>query len=322
MSDAVESVAPPDEIQVRPGKAKDTRVRTRTRQAYKAMVGRLGVAAAWLVRGLPVGAAVAAGRGAGLLAYFLSPSDRRIAHESLAIAFPEKSAAERRRIARESFARLGASGMEWAVWPQGTRGIERDVTIVGKENLDSALARGKGVLWITGHVGNWELMGASISAAGFRCAVIATTVRYPALNAWSIARRGEYGVETIERESGTAGRELLRKLRSNWNLGILLDHDTKVPSVQVDFFGRKAWTAVGVAELAVKLGCSAVPSFITRTANGHVVHVGPPIHPPENVPKADQLRAARDLTQQYTRWIEAHVRNHPEDWAWMHRRWK
>ena len=309
------------EIVVRPGRAKDTRVRSLRRRAYKALVGLLGVAAGWLLRGLPVAAAVAVGRAAGSLTWLFSRGNRALALETLAIAFPEKSAGERAAIAKESFARLGAVALEWAAWPAGDHLLDRVVRVEGRENADEALARGKGVLWITGHIGNWELMAARISSAGYRCSVVATTVRYAAINRFSIALRGSHGVGTIERESASAGRELLRLLRGNGNLGILLDHDSHVPSMQVDFFGRPAWTAIGAAELAVKLGCAAVPSFIVREGDGHVVKIGAAIFPPK-VAKADQPQAIRDLTQAYTRVIEDHVRAHPEDWAWMHRRWR
>lgn len=323
MSHAAASATPAEEIRVRPGKPKDIRRRPWTRRAYKAIVGALGVAVAAIARGLPLGAATALGRFAGRLAFRLSTPNRDLALENLAFVFPQKSERERRRLAEESFARLGAAGVVWAAFPHSEHVLDRFVSIEGRENLDAALAHGKGVLWITGHVGCWELMGARMQKAGYDCAVIATTVRYAAINRWTIEARNAWGVTTIERETAASGREILRHLRANGNLGILLDHDTKVPSVQVDFFGQPAWTAVGAAELAVKLGCAAVPAFIvSRAGGGYTVRIGAPILPPPRVPKPDQPRAIRDLTQVYTRAIEDQIRAFPEEWAWMHRRWK
>jgi Kdo2-lipid IVA lauroyltransferase/acyltransferase len=90
----------------------------------------------------------------------------------------------------------------------------------------------------------------------------------------------------------------------------------------VTFFGKPAWTALGAAELALKLGCAAVPAFIVpQEGGGHLVKIGPPILPPTGVPKAAQLAAVRDLTQLYTTAIEEQIRAYPYDWAWMHRRW-
>src|SRR5207248_11685923 len=158
---------------------------------------------------------------------------------------------------------------------------------------------------------------------GYPVSVIATQVRYAAVNRLTIDARAKRGIHTIERESASAGKDLLRRFRANELIGFLSDHDTKVPSVQVDFFGRPAWTAIGPAELSIKLGAPALSGFLVREDYGKWrVEVGPPIFPPTDVPKAEHLRVARDLTQQYTRRIEDHVRAHPEDWAWMHRRWR
>ena len=309
------------EIVVREHPPAAPRKRRWTRVAYKAVVGWLAVVLAACLRVLGPAIAIRLGRFFGIAGYHLRAADRRIAMESLAIAFPEKSEAERARIARESFARVGMCALEWIAITR-RRGYTQRVTLAGREHLDACRARGKGVMWVTGHVGNWELMAAKV-ADDYPCAVIATTVRYPRVNRMSIEERARFGVGTVERESPNAGRELLKLFRKNAMLGILMDHDTRIPSVQVEFFGRPAWTAIGPAELSLRLQVPVVSGFMQRRADGtHYVEVATPIFPPEKVAKADQVRVARDLTQQYTKRIEDHVRAHPEDWAWMHRRWK
>lgn len=319
------STSPADEIAIRPGKPASKRIRPWHRRAYKWVVGNVAVLAIRLVRLLPFSTCVGLGRLGGEVAWFLRPGDRAVTLENLAGAFPEKPIAERRRIARESWARLGMSAMEWLAVAKIDSEIPARVTLVGGEHLDAARAAGHGVVWITGHVGPWELMAAAVARAGYPCSVIATTVRYPAVNRFTIAERGLRGLHTIEREAATSGRDLLKRLRGNEMIGILADHDTKVPSVLVDFFGAPAWTPVGPAELCLKLRAAMVSGFIERTGPGRWrVEISAPIPVPvlAKGDKAGEARAACDLTQAFTRAVEDHVRAHPEDWAWMHRRWK
>ena len=314
---------PNDAIVVRPGKPSHRGKRPWTRRAYKWIVGWTGLVIARAMQLLPFGLAMRLGRALGLVGWRVS-SARTLSRETLAIAFPEKSAAERDAIARESFARIGVSAMEWLQSRRVENELDRRVTVVGREHIDAALARGKGVVWITAHIASWELLAIAVHRLGpYPMSVIAAPVRYPRLNRLTIEEREQRGIHTIEREAPSAGKDLLRRFRANELIGFLNDHDTTVPSVQVDFFGRPAWTAVGPAELSIKLGAPALSGFMVREAYGKWrVEVGPPIFPPEGVAKSDQLRVARDLTQLYTRRIEDHVRAHPEDWAWMHRRWR
>lgn len=318
---AVPSAA--DGIPVRPAKTVTPRPRRWTRVAYKAVLGWLAVVALAFIRLLGPRLAMRLGRLAGSLSWHFRAADREVALANLALAFPEKSAEERERIARESFARIGTCALEWMACARDDRWIA-DTRLENREHVDAALAKKAGVIWVNAHVGNWELSAAAAAKAGIACGVIATTVRYPRVNRLSIAERARNGVLTIERDTPSSGRELLKFFRrKDAVLGILLDHDNNTPSVQVDFFGRPAWTAMGVAELSVRLGIPVVSGFFVRDPDGRRrVPVAPPIFPPEDVPKADQLRVIRDLTQQYTKRIEDHIRAHPEDWAWMHKRWK
>lgn len=310
-------------ITVRQPPPVSTRERPWSRRTYKAVVGWLGVAAAAFVRMLGPGISRAVGRAGGRLAWLVRGADRRLALENLAIAFPGKSEDERRRIARASFSRVGECAMEWFAVSRRPD-YARRVLLEGREHLDAARAKGKGVVWVTGHVGNWELMAAATALAGYPCAVIATVVRYERVNQLTIDERGRLGIATIQRETPSSGRDLLKTLRRNDVIGILMDHDSKrIPCVQVPFFGRPAWTAIGVAELSLRFGAPAVSGFFRREPDGTMrVRIAPPIFPPEDVPKADQLRVARDLTAEYTKRIEEYVRAHPEDWAWMHKRWR
>ena len=310
-------------IVVREAKPADTRERPFSRRTYKAFVGWLAVTGIALIRMMGPALAMKLGRLGGIAGWHLRRADRRIALENLAIAFPEKSEAERRRIARESFARVGQCAMEWFAVSRNPDYAKR-VILEGREHVEAARAKRNGVVWINGHVGNWELTAVATQLAGYPCAVIATVVRYEKVNALTIGERARYGITTIQRETPSAGRDLLKAFRRNDMIGILMDHDSKrIPCVQVEFFGRPAWTAIGVAELCIRLGAPAVSGFFRRDADGTMrFRAAPPIFPPENVPKADQLRAARDLTQQFTKRIEEHVRRFPEDWAWMHRRWR
>lgn len=311
------------DIAVRPAKVVTPRPKRWRRQAYKAVLGWLSVFAVAVIRMLGPRIALRVGRIGGLIGWYVRAADRQVALENLALAFPGKSEDERRRIARESFARVGMCALEWAACARHDRWIAETV-LEGREHVDAALARKAGAIWVNAHVGNWELSAAATAKAGYPCGVIATTVRYPRVNKLSIDERARNGVATIERDTPSSGRDLLRFFRrKDATLGILMDHDNNTPSVQVDFFGRPAWTAMGVAELSIRFGAPVVSGFFVRDPDGRRhVPIAPPIFPPENVSKADQLQVVRDLTQRYTKRIEDHIRAHPEDWAWMHRRWK
>ena len=145
-------------------------------------------------------------------------------------------------------------------------------------------------------------------------AVVARALEESGLNELLVAFRRRFGTETLERGAPGAARRLLRVLRAGGALGMLIDQDTRVEGVWVPFFGRPAFTPVGAAKIALRQGAAVVPAFIERLADGtHLAR----IHPPLDLP-ADEVEATALMTQA----IEEQIRRVPEQWVWMHRRWR
>lgn len=236
----------------------------------------------------------------------------------LRIAYPELPSARRAAIARAAFANLGRSFVEIAQFRTIRRDLDRYVHAEGLEHLRAALAGGRGLLAITGHIGNWELLAAYCAHVGLPVNVIGRRLHSPILNRMLVAFRARAGVTTILRDSPSSSRAILATLRSNKILALLIDQDSRGARVFVPFFGRLAATPSGVATLALRTGAPVLALFIARRPEGgHVIRVQPPF------PPADPARDTPEtLTAAYTRAIEDHIRRHPAEWVWWHRRWR
>jgi KDO2-lipid IV(A) lauroyltransferase len=255
------------------------------------------------------------GRAVGATAWRLARRDRRRTLEHLAIAFPERDLAERSRLGRASFLHFGTMLGE-SLWlaSRDAAELRRRVELSGWDEVESARAARQPILILTGHCGNWELLAAALNARGLGMAVVARELDDPGLQGALLDLRARYGTRTIVRGSPGAARELLRTLRAGGALGMLIDQDTKVEGLWVDFFGRPAWTPSGAAEIALRFGAAVLPTFIERLADGsHRAAIGAALELP-----ADPLAA----TQRMSEAIEAQIRRVPEQWVWMHRRWR
>jgi KDO2-lipid IV(A) lauroyltransferase len=187
------------------------------------------------------------------------------------------------------------------------------VEVEGWERVEALRAAGRGVLIVTGHCGNWELLAAVINCRGLGMRVVARALDEPELQQLLAGLRRRFGSETIERGRPGAARELLRGLREG-ALGMLIDQDTRVEGVWVPFFGRPAYTPVGAAKVALRPEVAAVPAFIERREDGsHRARFLEPLELTQDVTEA---------TAAMTRVIEEQVRRRPEQWVWMHRRWR
>jgi KDO2-lipid IV(A) lauroyltransferase len=205
---------------------------------------------------------------------------------------------------------------------RGCDDVARYVEVEGWERVEALRAgraegaqggAGRGVLIVTGHCGNWELLAAAINCRGLGMRVVARALDEPELQDLLVAFRRRFGSESIERGRPGAARELLRALREG-ALGMLIDQDTRVDGVWVPFFGRPAYTPVGAAKVALRPGVAAVPTFIERRPDGtHLARFLPPLDLPPDETEA---------TAAMTRAIEAQIRRRPEQWVWMHRRWR
>jgi KDO2-lipid IV(A) lauroyltransferase len=273
-----------------------------------------------LLQPLPLGVARALGARLGALAYTLAGGERRKALKSLAVAFPEQSDAQRQALCRAAFRHLGAAALEVACTGALDEGLERLVAWPEEDRkvLEAALARGKGVVFVSGHVGNWELLARRVARSGFPCQSIAKETTDPRLTELVARFRARGGVRSIWRGQEGAARAMLRALRGGEILGILIDQDTRVQSVFVPFFGQLAATPRAAADLALRTGAAVVTGFCHREGPGYRLSM-------EEVPVPqgeDRDALAVQLTAALSERIEAAIRRTPEQWVWMHQRWK
>ncbi len=273
-----------------------------------------------LLQPLPLGVARALGARLGSVAYTLAGGERRKALKSLAVAFPEKSDEERQSLARAAFRHLGAAALEVACTGALDRGLERLVAWpqADRDVLEAALARGRGVVFVSGHVGNWELLARRVARSGYPSQSIAKETTDPRLTELVGRFRARGGVRSIWRGQEGAARAMLRALRGGEILGILIDQDTKVQSLFVPFFGQLAATPRAAADLALRTGAAVVTGFCHREGQGYRLSM-------EEVPVPrveDREAAALELTAALSARIEAAIRRTPEQWVWMHQRWK
>jgi len=295
--------------------------RKRAQALKNHLVYGLALLGVTLCRCLPHSWGIRLGGWLGGVAYLLLARERRLALEHLKIAFPgDEASAERKRIARACFQNLGRNGVEVVNLSRIRKDLDRRVTIVGREHLDAALSRGKGVVWITGHLGNWELMACAMASAGYPVNVVARQVYDGRLNRLLLRYREEASVRVILRDSPSAGRQILQTLKRGELLGMLIDQDTKVKGVMADFFGRKANTPSGAAALAVRRSVPVVAGFIHRISEvKHQIEILPAI---EVRSTGDPQQDLVVNTKRFNAIIEEQIRRHPEQWVWFHRRWR
>ena len=272
----------------------------------------LGLTFAWLPArpGLWVGARL------GDLAWTALPRRRAVALENLARAFPGRSATELARIGRASFRHLGMNFVESCVFffRPPARLLSR-VSVDGVPNVEAAHAMGRGILLLTAHFGNWELLAASHALTRFPLSVVVRPLDSPLYDGILERFRTRSGVELITKRRALT--DIVDALRRGRMVGILLDQNaSRREGVFVPFFGVPASTSKGMALIALRTGAPVLPVFIRRRPDGrHVVDAGAPVPVP---PDGDVVA----FTRAFNEAIEAAIRQAPEQWFWLHRRWK
>ena len=197
---------------------------------------------------------------------------------------------------------------------RGRGEIVSHLSVAGWEEVEAARASGRPLLFMTGHCGNWELIPTLLDDAGIHIAAVARPLDDPALQQIVVDLRAHFGTRTIARGTRGAARQLLEMLRSGGALAMLIDQDTKVDGVWVPFFGHPAFTPVGAAKIALRQGTDVIPTFVERLPDGsHLIRIHPPLDLPQD---------PKEATAMMTQAIEEQVRRHPEQWVWMHRRWR
>lgn len=268
---------------------------------------------------LPLARALAAG--IGRLLFRLIPRWRKIAARNLELAYPQAGGAERERILRGAFGNVGRVVLALARSPRLTSGNIGDwIGYEGFEHFARAKEAGKGVLFLTAHLGNWELSAVAHALHGNPMFVMVRSLDNPLLDRLVQARRGLHGNRVIEKRD--AAREVIRALRANEAVGILADQNAAGDDgVFVDFFGMEASATRGVAQLALRTGAAIIPGFAfwNQQAGRYVLKFYAPVEPAQG---PDRERNIRETTQRCQSAIERAIREHPEQWLWMHRRWK
>jgi len=253
----------------------------------------------------------------GRVGFFLARKERRKTLQTLHTAFGDSLGEKRiKGIAADSWANLGRNGLElfrWARWSH-EKIADQVVRVTGWENAERAVQKGKGVLCITAHLGNWELLAAYVGSRT-PIAVVAKPLYDPRLDKIVTDFRSKWGGPVIAR--GGALRGILQALKENRSIGMLMDQDTGSDGIFVPFFGRPTWAQTGAARIGQKSGAALVPFFLVRGADGRFeMHVEP------EIPVGPGSEGVAKATADYTAVIEQYVRAYPEQWVWMHERWR
>lgn len=291
------------------------------RGAWKNRAGALLLRAAAVIwRLLPARPALASGAALGRAAGLLDRRHFRLAVKNLRRALPEgydQRAA--RALVRANFAHYGRSLVEFVRLPQfAAAGSLLKIPFAVEQHIHDAVAAGKGYIILTAHLGNFELLGAVITARGHKFVTLARGADAPVLERLLQGVRAAVGMRMIDKDE--AGRNVLAALRRNEGVAILIDVNAGHKGIFVPLFGRPASTYATVAELAKRTDCAVLPVFIHREPDGtHAVDIEAPL---PWLPAADGVDEIAANTAQYNRVYEKYIARYPEQWFWAHHRWK
>ena len=271
------------------------------------------------VRVLPMSAVRVCGGALGRAVYVVDVFHRRIALTNLASAFPMRSAAERRAIARTMFAHFGRLLLELMKFGTLSESQMRELMDVeGGERVQQAYQQGRGVLYFTGHFGYWEMQAIAHPLHLRPVSVLARPLDNPYLHEMLERIRTCTGNGVIYRQG--AIRKVMRELAANRGVAFLIDqHLHSADAVYVDFFDRPAATTSALAALALRTGAPVIPVFALPLPGGRYRFIYERPVPP---PKEESPDAVREFTQRCTDVLEMYVRRDPALWLWMHRRWR
>jgi KDO2-lipid IV(A) lauroyltransferase len=257
---------------------------------------------------------------AGLLLLAM-PKLRKTAESNLRLAFPEWTDAQRRDVMRKMARNLGWMAAEFARFPKYTpKNIEQVVILDGHENFLAGQNRGKGVLYLTGHIGAWELSSFAHGLYGFPLHYMARPLDNERLDRMVNYYRGLSGNQPIFKNE--SARVMLRVLKEAGTIGILADQNTMPEEgVYVDFFGKPACTTTGIARVALHTDAAVVPGYAYWDENirKYRLRFEPPM---ELVRTGDTERDVLENTRRFTKVIEEIIRKYPDQWVWVHGRWK
>jgi Kdo2-lipid IVA lauroyltransferase/acyltransferase len=275
-----------------------------------------------LINLAPENFALWVGRQMGKAAYYLDWEHRNVAFQNLRTAFgQEKSEEERRSIAKSNFQHMGMMVIEFfRILRMDTEAFKRKVSVVGLEEALRLLEKKKGGLLLIGHFGNWELMGMMSKVIQTPILAIAKPIKQnEKLDRFILGIRDKAGLKIISPEN--AMEKVIHALSKNRVVAVLIDQRAKrTRGVWVDFFGKKAPTMAGLAVMAIRSGAPVVPAFMIR--NGFQKHRLVVKKPVELVLTGDMEKDVEINMQRFTRVLESMIREYPDQWIWIHRRWE
>ncbi len=257
------------------------------------------------------------------LAYHLDFRHRHIAGVNLRIAFPELSERDRSRIARRSFQNTAMNLLEISRLPSLTQANIASLVAYdenqGLDNYRAALARGKGILYLTGHFSSWELLPSAHALHGYPLSFITRPLDNSLLERYLLRIRESKGNQVINKRN--SARYILKNLQSGGSAGILMDQNTSLQEgVFVDFFGVPAATTTSVALFAMRTDSPVLPGYLTPMSQGRYrIKFLPPI---DVIRTGDRVCDLEVNTRRFNEVLESIIREQPESWLWGHKRWK
>lgn len=274
----------------------------------------------WVASVLPRAALLKIGSALGGLGGLVDVRHRKIAVANLLEAFaPELDRTAARLLARDCFRHFGKITLDTLYFQRlDRRQIEGLVRVHGVEHVRAAQAAGRGILLFSGHFGHWELAGVTSGFLGTQLAVVARPLDNPALERMLGALRACSGNLVVYKRQ--AVREMLRALHRGMGVAILLDQDARRDGIFVPFFGRPASTTPTLALLALRSGAPIIPTFAV-VQNDHTCDLTFE-RPLEIERTGDRANDVRQITERCTAILESWIRRYPDQWLWMHRRWK
>jgi KDO2-lipid IV(A) lauroyltransferase len=257
----------------------------------------------------------------GWLVYLAHRRLRRVGMRNLELAFPEKSPSQRRKILNGTFLSLGRQLAEVCLFPRYTReNVSQVIVYDGFENYERAHSRGKGVLYLTAHMGAWELSAFAHSLHGHPLKIVMRGLDNPYLDALIQRYRTMHGNSVIDKDNFVRG--LLAAMKAGETVGILMDTNMTPPQgVFVNFFGVPACTASGLARIALRTDAAVVPGFTVwdPVLRKYRLRFEPAV---KLIRTQDEEADVVANTALFTKVIEECVRRYPDQWLWVHRRWK
>ena len=268
---------------------------------------------------LPRSAILFLGSRVGDLAFYCIPIRKKITIENIRSAFPEKTEKEVNRIARDAYRNLGMNTFEHLCLPYlSQKELMGTVEMNNEEVLKSAFANAKGTIFVGGHLGNWEYMGGVVSAMGYPVTFVVAKIRNPYINKMVDNHRQKAGAKTLLKKTSVRG--IMKTLRENGFLAMLIDQDARKNGIFVDYFKRPSSTPRGPAVFALKTGASLVYVSSIRKPDGSLRSVFEYIDVDYDAGLTEENILS--IMQRCTARLEKDVRQYPGQWFWMHRRWK